>query len=74
MTLVHLNTAARDVDDRAVRSGRRDDGAMGAGDVLTQFALRATKLAGELDARLDAAPAAGARLESATARGPSRAS
>jgi ATP-dependent DNA helicase DinG len=43
--------------------------ALDAGDGLTQAALRATALAGELDAVLDAPPAAGARLLQPGARG-----
>lgn len=43
--------------------------AMDAGDGIVQLTLRATTLAGELDAVLDAAPAEGARLLASTARG-----
>jgi ATP-dependent DNA helicase DinG len=39
------------------------------GDTLTALALRATELAGEFDTIADAAPSAGARLLSASARG-----
>jgi ATP-dependent DNA helicase DinG len=42
---------------------------MDAGDGIVQLALRATALAGELDAVLDAAPADGARLLAPSARG-----
>ncbi|MEO6185361.1 MAG: ATP-dependent DNA helicase, partial [Steroidobacteraceae bacterium] len=43
--------------------------ALDAGDGITQLTLRATALAGELDAVLDAAPAEGARLLTPSARG-----
>ena len=43
--------------------------ALDAGESITQLALRATKLAGELDAVLDAAPAEGARLLAPSMRG-----
>lgn len=42
---------------------------MDAGDSITQLGLRATSLAGELDAVVDAAPAEGARLLAPTSRG-----
>jgi ATP-dependent DNA helicase DinG len=42
---------------------------MDAGDSITQLGLRATALAGELDAVVDAAPAEGARLLAPTSRG-----
>jgi ATP-dependent DNA helicase DinG len=42
---------------------------MDAGDSITQLGLRATALAGELDAVVDAAPADGARLLAPTSRG-----
>jgi ATP-dependent DNA helicase DinG len=43
--------------------------AMDAGDAIVQLGLRATALAGELDAIVDAAPAEGARLLAPSARG-----